>query len=107
MEVKISYGRGGWSWYTGSSSWYYRCGIEYLLGLKIRKNIMSIKPCIPDDWNEYFIRYKHYSSIYNIKVINKFKSNEIKEIKINGTLKNSHDIQLIDNNKIYDVEIIV
>ena len=30
-------GRGGWTWYTGSSSWYYTAGIEYLLGLKITK----------------------------------------------------------------------
>ncbi len=28
-------GRGGWTWYTGSSSWYYKAGIEYILGLKI------------------------------------------------------------------------
>ena len=68
---------------------------------------MTIKPCIPDDWEEYFIRYKYHSSIYNIKVINKLKSDEIKELKINGTLQDRHDIQLIDNNKIYDVEVIV
>ena len=30
-------GRGGWTWYTGSSSWYYIVGIEYILGLKIFK----------------------------------------------------------------------
>ena len=23
-------GRGGWTWYTGSSSWYYKAGIEYI-----------------------------------------------------------------------------
>ena len=28
-------GRGGWTWYTGSSSWMYEAGIKYLLGLKI------------------------------------------------------------------------
>ena len=22
-------GRGGWTWYTGSASWYYKAGIEY------------------------------------------------------------------------------
>ena len=43
MEVRIYYGRGGWSWYTGSSSWYYRCGIENLLGLKKEKNTITIK----------------------------------------------------------------
>lgn len=30
-------GRGGWTWYTGSSSWFYKAGIEYILGLKINK----------------------------------------------------------------------
>ena len=43
MEVRIYYGRGGWSWYTGSSSWYYRCGIENLLGLKKEKNMRQSK----------------------------------------------------------------
>lgn len=30
-------GRGGWTWYTGSSSWFYKAGIEHILGLKIEK----------------------------------------------------------------------
>lgn len=107
MEVKIYYGRGGWSWYTGSASWYYRCGMETLLGFNLRKNILYINPHIPEDWEEYFVRYKHHSSIYNIKVINKYKGNEAKEIIINGSLQKNNYIQLIDNNKIYDVEVIV
>ena len=36
-------GQGGWTWYTGSSSWYYIAGIEYILGLRINNNILSIK----------------------------------------------------------------
>ena len=28
-------GRGGWTWYTGSSSWMYEAGLKYILGLKI------------------------------------------------------------------------
>ncbi len=105
MAVKISCGRGGWSWYTGSSSWYYRCGIEYLLGIVIKDNILTVKPCIPDEWEEYFVRYKHRSSVYNIKVINRFKTNTVNIIKINGSKQEEKQIRLIDNNKIYDVEI--
>ena len=30
-------GQGGWTWYTGSSSWYYKAGIEYILGLRLTK----------------------------------------------------------------------
>lgn len=37
-------GRGGWTWYTGSSSWFYKAGIEYILGLKIEKRSIKIMP---------------------------------------------------------------
>jgi cellobiose phosphorylase len=63
-------GRGGWTWYTGSSSWYYTAGIEYILGLKINEKTLSLKPCVPSNWKEYLIRYKYGKSIYNIKVSN-------------------------------------
>ena len=63
-------GRGGWTWYTGSSSWYYKAGIENILGLKIENGYMRIEPCIPKDWKEYQIQYKWKDSIYNIRVEN-------------------------------------
>ena len=107
MEAKIFYGRGGWSWYTGSSSWYYRCGIQNILGINIEKNLLTITPCVPDEWEQYYFRYQFGSSVYNVKIKNEFKSNKVKELKINGTLQNDFNIQLIDNNKIYDIEIII
>ena len=78
-------GRGGWTWYTGSSSWMYEAGIRYILGLKKEGNILKIEPCIPANWKEYSIRYKYGNSIYNIKVINKTgKGKEIEKIIVNG-----------------------
>ncbi len=29
-------GRGGWTWYTGSASWMYRAGLEWILGFRVR-----------------------------------------------------------------------
>lgn len=63
-------GRGGWTWYTGSSSWMYKAGIEYILGLKIQNEILRINPSIPTQWKEYSIRYEYKTSVYNIKVKN-------------------------------------
>ena len=100
-------GRGGWSWYTGSASWYYRCGIQSILGINIKKNILSFTPCIPDNWKEYSFRYKYGSSVYNFRVENKFKENVVKSIKVNGELQKNKYVVLIDNNKIYDIEIII
>lgn len=63
-------GTGGWTWYTGSSSWYYLAGIQYILGLNINHNCMSFNPCIPKEWEEFEVRYKFGESIYNVKVRN-------------------------------------
>ena len=100
-------GRGGWSWYTGSASWYYRCGIQNILGININKNILTLTPCVPDKWKEYSFRYRYGSSIYNFRIINNFKSSKIRSIKINGSLQKENYVVLIDNNKIYDIQIVI
>ena len=39
-------GRGGWTWYTGSSSWMYEAGLKYILGLKIENGELKIENAI-------------------------------------------------------------
>ena len=100
-------GRGGWTWYTGSSSWYYIAGIEYILGLKIDEGYLKIEPCIPKEWNEYLMRYKWKESIYNIKVINKNKRNTgVEKVLVNG-IAVENKIKLDGNNKIYNIDVIM
>ena len=63
-------GRGGWSWYTGASGWFYKVGIENILGYKKKNGCgFSIKPCIPSSWDEYYIKVNEKSCIYNIHVV--------------------------------------
>ena len=98
-------GRGGWTWYTGSSSWFYKAGIEYILGLKIEKGILSLNPCIPKDWKEYVIRYKYGRSVYNIKVKNPNRKNYgISTFKVNGKEIIAKCIKLEDDGRIYEIE---
>ncbi|MBE6691938.1 MAG: hypothetical protein E7586_01220 [Ruminococcaceae bacterium] len=41
-------GRGGWSWYTGASSWFYKIMLEYVFGIRIGNNqILSVNPIVP------------------------------------------------------------
>jgi len=97
-------GRGGWTWYTGSASWYYKAGIEYILGLKIRNEIMSIEPCIPKEWKEYNIKYKWKDSFYNIIVKNpNGKSCGVEKVLLNGE-KVENAIRL-QNKGVYNIEI--
>ena len=99
-------GRGGWTWYTGSSSWYYKAGIEYILGLRIKNNILSINPCIPKEWEEYEIKYKYGRSIYNIKIKNpNGKNTGVSIFKVNGVEIEQKEIKLNDDVSIYEIEV--
>ncbi len=100
-------GRGGWTWYTGSSSWYYKAGIEYILGLKIENGYMTIDPCIPKDWKEYQIQYKWKDSIYHINVKNpNGKNREVTKVILDGN-EVENKIKLDDSRKIYHIEVIL
>lgn len=107
MEAKIYYGRGGWTWYTGSSSWYYKCGIEDILGMKIRNNNITIDPCIPNEWKEYSIQYKHEETIYNIKVKNINHNEQGQRFILNGVEQSTKQVKLENNGKINEIEVII
>ncbi len=52
-------GRGGWTWYTGSSGWMLRVALESLLGLRLEGGLwLRLAPAIPDDWPGFEIRYR-------------------------------------------------
>jgi cyclic beta-1,2-glucan synthetase len=39
-------GRGGWSWYTGAASWYYKAMLEYVMGISLTEgfSVIDVKP---------------------------------------------------------------
>ena len=98
-------GSGGWTWYTGSSSWYYLAGIQYILGLNIYHNAMSFNPCIPKDWKEFELKYKFGESIYNIKVKNPNRRNSgVSKVTLDG-VEIENKIILDGSGKIFNIEV--
>lgn len=51
-------GEAGWTWYTGSSGWYFRTVTEELLGLRLYCGSLYIRPRLPDDFKPCTIRLK-------------------------------------------------
>lgn len=101
-------GMGGWSWYTGSSSWFYDLVIEYILGLKIENRYLYVEPCISSSWKEYEIHYKYKTTMYNIVVKNPDgKSCGVKLFLVNDEEIPDKKVFLIDDGKIYNIEIIM
>ncbi len=43
-------GRGGWTWYTGSAGWLYRCAVEGVLGIRKQGETLIVAPALPSNW---------------------------------------------------------
>ena len=72
-------GMGGWTWYTGSAGWMYQMLAESFFGLKRTANRLTIKPCVPEDWNDWFISYRFGETDYHLH----FKRNDgIKQFRM-------------------------
>lgn len=73
VSADISYeapytGRGGWSWYTGSSAWLYQGLVRHFLGIRKEGDSLIISSCVPLAFGDYTLRYRYGKSTYIITV---------------------------------------
>jgi cyclic beta-1,2-glucan synthetase len=59
-------GRSGWTWYTGSAGWLHRAGLEAILGVTRENNLLRIKPCVPNTWDEFEVKIQFGGTSYEI-----------------------------------------
>ena len=105
LRASSMVGRGGWTWYTGSASWYYKAGIEYILGLKVENGYLKIDPCMPKDWTQYQIQYKWGESVYWINVKNLSHVNRgVKKVLLDGN-EVENNIRLDGSARSYKIEV--
>ncbi|MCX6123992.1 MAG: hypothetical protein NTV34_04480, partial [Proteobacteria bacterium] len=59
-------GRGGWTWYTGAAGWTYRLILESILGVTLRTDRLTFRPCVPEDWKGFAVMYRYRDTNYQI-----------------------------------------
>ncbi len=64
------YGRGGWTWYTGSAGWFFRVTLDYLIGLQADYDGLRLRPCFPEEWDSVFIKRYFRGVSYRITIQN-------------------------------------
>jgi len=64
------YGRGGWTWYTGSSQWLHRVATHWILGIRPQLDGLLIDPAIPAHWDGFKVTRKFRNATYEIAVQN-------------------------------------
>ena len=100
-------GRGGWTWYTGSSGWMYRLVVESLLGLKVEHDKLTVAPCLPNDWKSYKLDYRYRDTLYRIVVTQENVRHVAGNVMVDGVLQNDGVIMLVDDKLEHTAEIVV
>jgi len=85
------YGMGGWTWYTGSASWFVKVTVDWILGIRATHEGLLIDPCIPSAWDSYSIKRVFRNCRYTIKVINDgHVSSGVEKIVVDGIEQTSN-----------------
>jgi len=94
-------GRGGWSWYTGSSGWLYRLIIESLLGVSREANQLRLAPMLPAEWSTFKLHYRFGASSYAITV--EKAQGQAPGLSVDGVAVAGDTIALRDEKRVYQV----
>lgn len=79
------FGEGSFSWITGSSAWFYRACLDWILGVRPTFFGLLIDPCIPASWRSFWVKRTFRGGVYNIEVKNPRGVNKgIKRIRVEG-----------------------
>jgi cyclic beta-1,2-glucan synthetase len=101
-------GRGGWTWYTGSSGWMYQAAIEALLGLRRHGSTFSVSPSIPAMWTTYSLEWTIGGTRYRIVVSNpEHRCRGVASATLDGAAVDSSAIPLEQDGQTHDVAIVL
>ncbi|MFP4343984.1 MAG: GH36-type glycosyl hydrolase domain-containing protein [Anaerolineales bacterium] len=101
-------GHGGWTWYTGSSGWMYRLGIEAILGLHREGQSLRMDPRIPGSWPGFSLTYRYGTSRYHIEVDNEAGVEQgVREVRVDGERRDDKRIPLQDDGGQHEVQVVM
>jgi cellobiose phosphorylase len=95
-----NFGRGAWSWYSGSACWLYKAAVDWLLGIRAEYDGLRIEPVLPENWNECRIKRVFRKATYNIHI---FKYDGPDQIIVDGKVHDSNVIPVFNDKKNHNV----
>ena len=102
------FGRGGWTWYTGSAQWYYTVVMNWILGIRAVKEGLLVDPVIPRAWPGFRMKRKFRNATYEIEVKNPKGVNEgVKAILVDGKPQASQVLPVFSDGRVHQVEVIL
>ncbi len=72
-----NYGRGGWTWYTGSATWLFRITLDQLIGIEADYDGLIVKPCFAKEWIEVNVKRLFRGTTYYIQILKEENESDI------------------------------
>jgi cyclic beta-1,2-glucan synthetase len=104
-SVEPYVGRGGWTWYTGSSGWMFRAGLEGILGVRRMADRLVLDPSLPGAWPSATVTYRHGAATYEITLDAQGEApRRVTAIEVDGVRRSgSRTVQLVDDGQTHRV----
>lgn len=102
------YGRGGWTWYTGSAQWLHRVATHWILGIRPQEDGLLVDPSIPAPWAGFRVRRTFRGAVYEIEVENPERvSGGIRSVMVDGQPYKSNLLPVFADGKTHPVKVVI
>jgi cellobiose phosphorylase len=102
------YGRGGWTWYTGSAQWLHRVATHWILGIRPQADGLLVDPAIPAAWPGFRVRRQFRGAVYAIAVQNPGRvSQGVASATVDGQPLDGNLLPAFGDGQTHHVEIIM
>jgi len=102
------FGRGGWTWYTGSAQWLHRVATHWILGIRPQENGLLVDPSIPAAWDGFKVRRRFRNAVYLIEVRNPYHVNRgVRSLWVDGQLHEGQIVPAFEDGETHHVEVLL
>ena len=96
------------SWLTGTASWAYQAGTQYILGVRPTYEGLQINPCIPRKWDDFRVTREFRGAVYQIEIKNPdHVCKGVKSVKVDGKEVAGNVVPVLGDGKNHRVEVIM
>ncbi len=102
------FGLGRNSWLTGTASWAYQAGTQYILGVRPTYAGLEIDPCIPTDWDSFRVHRVFRGATYEIGVRNPdHVSKGVRSITVDGEAVEGKIVPAFADGAVHRVDVVL
>jgi len=103
-----NYGRGSWTWYTGSAQWMHRVATNWILGIRADYDGLIVDPVIPAKWDGFSYTRRFRNATYKITVENQeHVSKGVRQIYVDGKAVDGCKVPDLNDGKTHEVRVVM